>query len=395
MEASSSDAAPIVRRALLLALACALALLASAAAAPGDPALARMALELSDLPAGTTLERQRYVREEECVTAYERSFDVDGRRYGRTRLIGVDSDLCLIAGVAAAEREMREWRVFLSASRSEIEKIYDDEETDRIRLVRRRPLKVGDGAFEILVRYRYLGDMFHSSFVVIRVNRSLGYLNMFAAYPIAAGDVTRLLGVFANRMRSGFVPAVATLPVIAGLAQEGQTLTASAGTWRNSPTRFAYQWRRCDAGGGACNGIAGATARTYAVTTADVGSTLRVAVTAHNVSGSKTAASAQTALVSAATPPVNTAPPTISGAAQQGQTLTSSTGTWMGSPTSFAYQWQRCDAGGSACENVANATGQTYAVGAGDAGVRLRLAVTATNAFGASTAVSVPTSVVP
>jgi hypothetical protein len=388
--------APIVKRILLLAGACALALLASAAAAPGDPALARMALELSDLPVGTSLDRQRYVREEGCVSAYERSFDVDGRRYGRTRLLSADSDLCLFAAVAAATKEMRGWLSFLmSAPRSEIEEIYDDEETDRIRLLRRRTLKVGDGAVEILVRYRFLGEMFYSSFTVTRVSRALGYLNTFSGGPIAAGDVTRLAGVFANRMRDGFVPAIATPPVIAGLAEEGQTLTASAGTWRNSPTRFAYQWRRCDAAGAACTAVAGANARTYAVAVADVGSTLRVEVTARNASGSRISASAQTALVTAVTPPVNTAPPTISGTAQQSQTLTGATGTWAGSPTNFAYQWQRCDPVGLACVNVTNATGPTYGVGAGDAGSGLRLAVTATNAVGSATALSAPTAVVP
>lgn len=86
-------------------------------------------------------------------------------------------------------------------------------------------------------------------------------------------------------------------PAISGTPEEGQALTASTGTWSNSPTAYAFQWRRCDATGASCAAIAGATGQSYAAGAADVGTTLRVAVTASNTGGSATAESSATASV--------------------------------------------------------------------------------------------------
>ncbi len=84
-------------------------------------------------------------------------------------------------------------------------------------------------------------------------------------------------------------------PAVTGTAQEGQTLTAGPGTWTGSPTGFAYQWRR----GGVA--IGGATAGTYAVALADVGSMLSVTVTASKAGTADVAAtSAATATITAA-----------------------------------------------------------------------------------------------
>ena len=95
-------------------------------------------------------------------------------------------------------------------------------------------------------------------------------------------------------------PANTSPPTISGTAQANQTLTSDPGTWSGTqPIGYAYQWRRCDAAGSVCSDIAGATAQTYGLTTADVGSTMRVAVTASNGSGSSSSSSAQTALVAA------------------------------------------------------------------------------------------------
>ena len=84
-------------------------------------------------------------------------------------------------------------------------------------------------------------------------------------------------------------------------------------------------------------------------------------------------------------PPGDTAPPTVSGGAQQGQTLTEVHGTWTNEPTGFAYQWLRCNASGSGCTPIAKATAQTYTPGAEDVGHELRVAETASNAGGPGT----------
>jgi hypothetical protein len=98
-------------------------------------------------------------------------------------------------------------------------------------------------------------------------------------------------------------PQSTSPPTISGTAAEGQTLTASTGSWTNTPTSYAYRWRRCDAGGGACADVAGAQAAQYTPTGADVGATLRVRVTATNAGGSAFADSAPTAVVTAQSQP--------------------------------------------------------------------------------------------
>jgi hypothetical protein len=94
-------------------------------------------------------------------------------------------------------------------------------------------------------------------------------------------------------------PQNTAAPTISGGAVVGGQLTANEGTWTNAPTRYAYQWQQCDAAGGGCGAIAGATGRTYGVRSADSGRTLRVEVTAFNPDGQRSATSAQTGVVRA------------------------------------------------------------------------------------------------
>jgi len=77
-------------------------------------------------------------------------------------------------------------------------------------------------------------------------------------------------------------------------------------------------------------------------------------------------------------PPVNTSPPTVSGAARVGETLTGTQGAWTGTaPVTYALQWQRCAPG---CTDIPAATQPTYELVAADVGATVRLAVTADNA---------------
>jgi hypothetical protein len=93
-------------------------------------------------------------------------------------------------------------------------------------------------------------------------------------------------------------------------------------------------------------------------------------------------------------PPTNSAPPLISGSAAVGQSLSTTTGTWTGSPTSFAYSWQRCDSAGSACVALSAASTSAYAVSTADVGFTIRAKVTATSPGGATVAASAATAVV-
>ena len=75
----------------------------------------------------------------------------------------------------------------------------------------------------------------------------------------------------------------------------------------------------------------------------------------------------------------NLTPPTIAGTPQAGQTLTADPGQWGGAPSSFAYQWSRCDANGANCTPIAGAVGQTYVLGTAEVGTRVSVTVTAAN----------------
>jgi hypothetical protein len=236
-----------------------------------------------------------------------------------------------------------------------------------------------------------------------RPNRKRGFL-IGAIMGAAALALVATTGTVSAASQDA--PANTTQPSISGDATVGSTLTATQGSWSNSPTSFSYQWVRCGADGGLPDGsncavIGGATTQAYIIATADNGSRLRVRVTASNADGSATAASNATAQVGTAGPqtPVRVADPVIAGTARVGSTLTATQGQWSNSPTAFRFQWVRCPTSGgnptgSDCATIGGATNQAYTLATADQGRRMRVRVTASNAAGSATSASNATAVV-
>jgi Ca2+-binding RTX toxin-like protein len=104
-----------------------------------------------------------------------------------------------------------------------------------------------------------------------------------------------------------FAPSADTAPAILGTAAIGHQLTANVPTYSgDTPIKTGFTWQRCDATGGACHVIGGATKVVYFPTSADVGYTLRIGVTSTNAYG-------QSADKSPPTEPIAQQPPHIKG----------------------------------------------------------------------------------
>jgi hypothetical protein len=91
------------------------------------------------------------------------------------------------------------------------------------------------------------------------------------------GEVVQGTGYVSPSSRPGAGPRPT------GATRAGALLEAAPGTWAGSaPIRFSYQWQRCLA---TCSDIPGAAARRRRVTDQDIGTRLRVVVTATNPAG--------------------------------------------------------------------------------------------------------------
>jgi hypothetical protein len=191
-------------------------------------------------------------------------------------------------------------------------------------------------------------------------------------------------------------PVNTGLPTVSGTPLVGSVLTASTGTWSGSPTSYAYQWSYSTTSGGTYTAISGATSSSYTIPSTYAGDFLKVTVTATDANNNSTSAtSAATTMV----PPYNTVAPTVSGTAKVGSVLTAANGTWVGTPTSFTYQWSYATTSGGTYTPISGATSSTYTIAQAYAFDYLKVTVTGVNAggpgAGASSAAAGPVASVP
>jgi hypothetical protein len=184
--------------------------------------------------------------------------------------------------------------------------------------------------------------------------------------------------------------AAGSAPTFSGANRVGSKLSAQQGSWEGArPVAYAYRWQRCGQSGESCTDIAGATRRTYVLSRDDVGFAIRMVVTATNSHGSGSAATTARYLAPNAPVADPAKAPQVTGTRTVGSLLTATTGRWTGGKvTSYAFQWQRCNAAGTDCTSIPGADQQTYVPTAEEAGAYLRVFVTASNADGSGSAFS-------
>jgi hypothetical protein len=370
---------------------------------PGAPDLAAMALALEDFPTGARIARQRYYRDPNFVASYEREFSLGGTQVGRSSLFFVFTQLNVDTTAASANTTFKQVARLVKTKRFRVEfaRLIAQEAGLNARSVvigTPRTPKIGDAALTFPLRVRQQGAWFQMVVVFVRVDRVLGSVLLLGVprTTVRNADADRLARAAVERMRSGLVVAVSAPPVVSGVLNPGRTLSAAQGTWTGDQVTFTYQWERCTDAETGCAPIPGATGSTYALTTGDLASTVRVTVTGRNRLGSATATSANTGfVVGPQGAPVATAAPVVQGIVGPGATLTATTGTWDASPTGFAYQWRRCSATSGACVDVTGASGESYTLSAADSGSSLRVLVVATNESGSGGALSAPTAPAP
>lgn len=271
------------------------------AADPSAPDLAGMALQQADV-AGAKVGAERTVSAKGYLAGYVRSLTF-ARPYGASLIVDAESEVDLASTTAAVTYDLSNVeRAFRSpAGRAAIVSsvVKNSRNTVKAKDVHVGTLRIapiGDRTLALDLSIKIRTTTVYETFLFSRLDRVFTSLMLVAAKPIKAREANALASLVAKHVADGLTPASLAPPTVAGTAQQGQTLTVTVGSWRNTGT-VTYSWQRCDAAGASCVAIDGATTSSYVVGAADAGMTLRVAETTTNRFGTASGTSTQTTVV--------------------------------------------------------------------------------------------------
>ena len=172
-------------------------------------------------------------------------------------------------------------------------------------------------------------------------------------------------------------------PSITGTVQVGETLTADTSDIADQDgltnVGYTYQWMAAAAD------IRGATGRTYTLEKTDLGKSIKVRVSFTDDAGNEEELTSEaTGAVTARPNSPATGLPTISGAAQVGETFAADTSGINDADgltdVGFSYQWIRND--GTTDTDISGATGETYTLLEADQGKSIKVRVSFTDDAG-------------
>ncbi len=115
-----------------------------------------------------------------------------------------------------------------------------------------------------------------------------------ASNPYGSSTAVVQTGVITDDLpQNAAAPALLNMPSL-GVLRAGTVLEATPGTWSGEGNTYRYQWQACNEYATNCDSIPRAVGPSYTTTGSDENVRIRVQVTASNVDGSATAASAAT-----------------------------------------------------------------------------------------------------
>ena len=303
----------VVRRRFVMVTALVAAVAVSSAAAAGvAPKASDMALTAADFQSGKVLDQGAASSSSSFIASgnsYERAFFLP--KFDNKQLV------LLINVVAVAKTESVVTGAFeqldavisspagRAALTSETTKAIGSSDTlkgAKLKLLRARKLKAGDDALEIVLGLTTKGKTAVVGEEFVRVGSVLSvaiYISANTGLPEVGA--TGLAAKMAARITAALTPPLpppvnTDPPVVSSAPVTGEVVGVLPGTWTGS-SAFSYQWERCNANGGSCVPISGATSASYAVSADDIGSTLAIAVTGTNSAGKTTAVSEATGVV--------------------------------------------------------------------------------------------------